>query len=94
MANHPNRKAGRTGIPPASPSPEQIRDMRKLAGLTQKAAADVVYSALRSWQQWEAGDRGMPAAAWALFLIRTRARCALPAPLAKFVEGILDEPGE
>ncbi len=36
----------------------------------------------------------MPAAAWALFLIRVRARCALPAPLAEFVDGILDGPGE
>ncbi len=101
MFNHVNRSKGRTGIPPSNPTPEQIREIRALAGLTQTEAAGMVYVALRSWQKWEdstGGDsaRTMPAAAWALFLIRvrTRARCALPAPLAEFVGRILDESGE
>lgn len=98
MSNHPNRK-GRSGIPPSSPTPEQIREIRLAAGLTQTEAAALAYVALRTWQKWEDSTGGesartMPAAAWALFLIRIRARCALPAPLAEFVEGILDGPGE
>ena len=89
MSNHPNRKAGRTGIPPSSPSPEQIREIRLSASLTQTEAGRLVYAALRTWQEWEGDGRVMPAAAWALFLIRARHRCALPKDLAEFVEGVL-----
>jgi len=30
----------------------------------------LVHVALRTWQQWEAGDRRMPPAAWELFCIK------------------------
>ncbi len=93
MANHPNIK-GRTGIPPSSPPPEQIREIRTSAGLTQTEAAKLIYGSLRAWQNWEDSSGGesartMPAAAWALFLIRARHRCALSKDLAEFVEGVL-----
>ena len=52
------------------PTPEEIRKIRKNAGMTQAEAATIVHSALRSWQQWEAGDRQMHPAFWELFKIK------------------------
>ncbi len=91
---HANRAKGRPGTPPSNPTPEQIRETRLASGLTQTAAAKLVYCTLAAWQKWEdstGGDsaRVMPAAAWALFLIRARHRCTLPKDLAEFVEGVL-----
>lgn len=75
MSNHPNRKQLRF---PASllagisgpPDPDWVLGERLNSGLTQTQAAELVYSSLRTWQHWEYGDRAMPAAVWALFLIR------------------------
>lgn len=68
MANHPNR--GRCN-PAANPNPDEIIGMRINAGLTQHQAADLVYSGLRTWQQWEAGDRRMHPGLFELFLLKT-----------------------
>jgi DNA-binding XRE family transcriptional regulator len=50
-----------------APKPAQIRELREIYGLSQADAADVVYSALRSWQNWEAGEVRMHPAIWAWF---------------------------
>lgn len=68
MPNHPNR--GR-GNPAANPKPEQIRAEREAAGLTQTAAATLVHTTCRTWQQWEAGDRRMHPAFFELFRIKS-----------------------
>jgi len=52
---------------PNRPTAAEVRAARLDAGLTQTAAARRVYVALRTWQQWEAGDARMPLAAWHLF---------------------------
>ena len=65
--SHPNR--GPKG-PWSNPAPEEIRASRDAAGLTQTEAGAVVYSSLRAWQQWEAGDRRMHPAIWAYWLHR------------------------
>ena len=70
MTNHPNR--GQRGSA-SNPMPAAIIAAREEAGLTQTAAADLIYSGLRTWQQWEAGDRRMHPALWDLFRIRVRA---------------------
>jgi len=61
------------------PTPAEIRAARETAGLTQTASAELVHSKLRSWQQWEAGDRQMHPAFWELFRIKAalieRDRC-------------------
>ena len=54
------------------PSPAEIRAAREAAGLTQSQAAALVRSGLRSWQQWESGDRKMHPAFWELFRIKVR----------------------
>jgi DNA-binding transcriptional regulator YiaG len=54
------------------PTPEQIREARKSAGLTQKQAAEMVHAChVVQWSVWETGRAGMPRAAWHLFLILT-----------------------
>lgn len=53
------------------PTPEQIKEARKRSGLTQTEAADVIYKQLLAWQRYEAGDRGMDAALFELFLLKT-----------------------
>lgn len=55
-----------------SPTPEQIKESRMDAGLTQTQAADLIYSKIRSWQHWENGDRKMHPAFWELFLIKSK----------------------
>ena len=55
----------------SSPAPEEIRAARDAAGLSQTAAAELVHSKLRTWQQWEAGDRAMPPGLFELFMLKT-----------------------
>lgn len=67
MPNHPNR--GPKG-PSANPSPAEIKAARESVGLTQGAAAALIYRTARNWQQWEGGDRRMDPALWELFRIK------------------------
>lgn len=53
------------------PTAQEVATARTQSGLTQSEAAALVYSGLRSWQQWEAGDRKMHPSAYELFLIKT-----------------------
>ncbi len=55
----------------SSPAPGQILAARKAAGHTQTQAALTVHASLRTWQQWEAGDRRMHPAFWELYRIKT-----------------------
>lgn len=55
---------------PRHPAPSAIRAAREAAGLTQSAAAALLYKTCRAWQQWEAGERRMDVAYWELFLLK------------------------
>lgn len=68
MTNHPNRSRDAAG---RSPTPDEIKEAREAAQMTQTEAARKIYSSLRAWQNWEGGLRQMPAAAFELFLIKT-----------------------
>jgi putative transcriptional regulator len=57
-----------------SPTPDQIKQAREQAGLTQTQAAELIYKGLRTWQQWERGDRAMDPAFWELFKIKSNMR--------------------
>jgi len=52
---------------PKPPEPAEIRKLRESFGLSQTQAAELVYSTLRSWQNWEGGQVGMHPAIWAWF---------------------------
>ena len=56
----------------AAPSPEEIRAARKALGLTQTAAAVMVYCTCRCWQKWEAGECKMHKAIWELWQIKAK----------------------
>lgn len=69
MTAHPNRS--RAAGPASNPSPEQVRAARETAGLTQTQAGQAVFGTLRTWQDWESGQRRMHPGLWTLFLLRT-----------------------
>ncbi|WP_341928773.1 helix-turn-helix transcriptional regulator [Methyloversatilis discipulorum] len=52
------------------PTPEAVATARQRAGHTQAQAAAAVGMTARAWQQYESGDRSMPASAWWLYLLR------------------------
>jgi DNA-binding transcriptional regulator YiaG len=54
-----------------NPTPEQIKQARKDAGLTQTKAAALLYSTHRAWQKWEYGEARMRLAMFELFKIKT-----------------------
>lgn len=56
---------------PRPPTPARIREARETAQLTQEEAAALIYSARRSWENWEGGVREMHPAMLELFLIKT-----------------------
>jgi putative transcriptional regulator len=55
-----------------SPNKLEIKQARTDAGLSQTEAANLIYKGLRTWQQWEKGDRRMDPAFWELFLMKIR----------------------
>lgn len=57
-----------------NPTPEEIRAARQAAGLTQTQAGALLHTTVRTWQQWEAGDRKMHPAFWELFRLKTAAK--------------------
>ena len=72
MVNHPNR--GRPGKPGSNPKPDEMRALRHSLGLTQKQAAELIWCGVRTWEQWEAGDRSCHPAFWELFRIKSGAQ--------------------
>ncbi|MBA9846761.1 XRE family transcriptional regulator [Ralstonia pickettii] len=56
--------------PPGNPPPAEIKAARLRAGISQAAAARLVYKTTRAWELWEGGLRRMDPAFWELFLIR------------------------
>lgn len=75
MTNHPNRSKS---SPSRNPRPAEVIAARervqkqKDIGITdaQTLCANLLHTTIRSWQQWETGDRRMHPAFWALFKIR------------------------
>jgi DNA-binding transcriptional regulator YiaG len=63
MPNHRNRER--------NPTPVEIRAARNSANISQTAAADLLHTTCRTWQQWEAGERRMHPAFWELFHLKT-----------------------
>jgi len=62
-----------------SPTPEEIKEARIAAGLTQAQAANKIFSdSYRSWQNYESGERSMHPAIWWCFLKRTKHRIKTP----------------
>lgn len=62
----------KSGAGAKRPTPAQIIAARLAADLTQEQAGARVHAALRTWQQWEAGDRRISLAAWELFQLKIK----------------------
>jgi putative transcriptional regulator len=65
--NHPNR--GKSGT---TPTPQQIRDARAAANLSQREAAALIQATTRAWQGYETDEgsaehRRMHPGLWELF---------------------------
>ena len=73
MTSHPNR-SGQNRSTASTPAPAEILAAREAAGLTQTEAAAVIYSTLRTWQDWEAGARRMHPGLFELFQLKTKRR--------------------
>ena len=57
------------------PTATEIKEARKLAGLTQQQAAELVHRADGArWREWEGGKYGIDLAVWELFLLKTGQR--------------------
>lgn len=54
------------------PTPDQIREAREAAGLTQAASAALIYVTDRAWRRYEAGDHEMHPALFELYLIKIK----------------------
>lgn len=67
-------------------SPEQIKEVRKKAGLTQKEAAELISYSKRAWQDWEQGRKPMRDAIMDFFLLKLALRDAEQEELVR-VEG-------
>ena len=101
MTNHPNR--GRKDAPPPpfhlprwlkdrergkSPSPEQMRKLRQMTGLTKPETAERLHVSLRTYEEWEAGRTAMHPNHW----LAMRCACAEHArQTAAIVREIRDE---
>lgn len=70
MPNHPNRSR-RAPSAASNPLPIEIKTAREAANLTQSDAAALIYSNLRTWQDWEAGIARMHPAFWELWRLKT-----------------------
>lgn len=55
---------------PKSPDPLDILVARRRAKLTQTNAAALIYTPMRTWQQWEAGISPMHPGLWELFQLK------------------------
>lgn len=71
VSNHPNRSK-KNPSPARNPTPAEIRAAREAAGLTQLQAAELLFSHVNTWQQWEAdpkdpAHRRMHPKDWLLF---------------------------
>lgn len=53
------------------PSAEDVISARYVAGDTQERAAERLLISPRTWQRYESGCCGMPAAYWELYLLKT-----------------------
>ena len=59
------------------PTPQEIRDKRESANLSQTVAAGLVHCTLRAWQQWVWRSQGA-SGLWELFLIKLAKPKAIP----------------
>jgi len=73
VSPHPNRSGNREAVG-ANPTPADLVAFREQHDLTQAEAAKLALSSLRSWANWESGERRMHPAIWQWVLHTARQR--------------------
>ena len=69
------------------PSTTEIKEARVAAGLTQAQAGALVGApSRRTWQDWEAGRRNMPASKWELFKIKIKGEKIMFRVVSRFTD--------
>jgi len=58
--------------PLASPTPKQIKDLRKSIHITQGQASNLMHVSMSSYYRWENGKVEMPYGYWELFQIKAQ----------------------
>lgn len=53
------------------PTPENVRQARRAADLSERAAGELVYVSRQSWGKYENGTTRMKLGLWELFLFKT-----------------------
>lgn len=71
-----------TAMRPSSPTAAEIRAARHGANLSQTAAAELCYSTLRTWQNWEGGGCDMHPAIWRWWLLQIADSACVIMPIA------------
>lgn len=82
--NHPNRSKN---SPARNPRPAQIIAARELIQTARNIditdaqiwCAELLHTSIRTWQQWETGDRRMHPSFWELFLLKAIDAVVAPA---------------
>lgn len=69
VSNHPGRSGGHTS---ASPTPEEIRDLRSRHGLSAAELGRLVHSTGRRAQEWMEGKHRMHPGLWELLRLKVR----------------------
>jgi putative transcriptional regulator len=66
-----NNRSKRNRSLSANPTPAEVKAAREMTGLSQREAGRLIFRSLRTWQNWEFGERAMPPDSFALFLLLT-----------------------
>ena len=56
---------------PQAPTPFEVKQARNNAGLSQIAAAELIYCGCSAWEKYERGDAQIHPAAWEIFKLKT-----------------------
>jgi DNA-binding transcriptional regulator YiaG len=70
MPNHPNRGYRRTDA--STPKADELREFRRVHGLSTKDAGELVHVTAAAWERWEAGERPMHPAFFELARLKVR----------------------
>jgi len=53
------------------PKPNEVKEARQRAHLSQKDASKLIYTSVNTWNRWETGKYEMPLCEWHLFILLT-----------------------
>ena len=61
-----------TGPPEFAPKPDELREFRRVHGMSTQEAGELVHVTAKAWERWEAGERPMHPAFFELARLKVR----------------------